>query len=160
MDNRIERKAHMDADTGNEMIRKRDPDVRFTAVQEILMRLVRAYEDNNRYFSVSDAKIAKLIGISASAWNGYKNGYNLPGLAQALLIGGFIARELDLEERNRFMELCGHDPDVHLVRDSNLLYIIRNWDNLGEARKEMFEHATEVVGKAAGKKPGSRGKPG
>jgi transcriptional regulator with XRE-family HTH domain len=122
---------------------------RYSGVVDVLARMVLEYErtgtTRGHRRHVSDNAIAKMIGISSASWNAYVNGRSLPALDTALLIGEWVRRYLGQEERDRFMELCGHSPNFFKVDDERLISILQNWEYLAEAKDEIYEHSLEVM---------------
>jgi hypothetical protein len=118
--------------------------IELSEVQEILTELFEVYRSTVKARRISDNKFAQMMRIRPVTWNTYINGTRTPDLANALIIGEFIARYMGNETRERFLRAAGHQM-YYRVNDSQLQFIIEEWRNLDtKTQKEIHDHVTEM----------------
>ena len=112
-------------------------------IKRILFRLKRAYEQQHGE-AISDAAFAGNMGVTPSVYNGYKKGHNVPGPDNGRVIGEYIARYLGENDRQRFLELCGHDPALRKIEYIDLAYIVEHWEDVPlETRREIHDRVAQ-----------------
>jgi hypothetical protein len=132
-----------------------------TQFQELLTEAYDVYRNLVHKRNPSDAQWAKYLGVKSAAFNHWVNDNRKPNLISVLQLSRGLAKldrhlkidEIDQQFRWRVFDVLGMER-VHIAPNSDLEYLVDNWDIMPADLKNDVLDAIKEAGRRKGRKPG------
>lgn len=112
-------------------------------IRTILSELYRELLIESGERRISDNKVAIMVGVPPSSWNGYINGLYKPNFQNAILISKTLSQYMGRQKAIEFIEACGYSDMVELgmvvdIEDPDLQLVVKQWGSLDPTIKEKI----------------------